>query len=518
MRPPRPIPTRRKHPTLPYLGLILSCLAGYAAATSIWNYFLGATLTNIGLSDSCLLLAALALITTTEFDILTVLYIVLVFRQIGLPLIMKPLASQPLDSHLHYPTQTLVVTFAGLAAALVGIRLAGLVLKVVPKVKIPENDRSYVALTAACAVLGVIGVVDQARLINSVASRSIENGGAAGLGSFLPAFLILALVMATARAVRRRGARWPTDAMLLTLVGIQLLRGLVTNGRSEIGLAFIVPVITAVAFGFRPRLGTILAVAAGLVLLATVVSPVILSLRSHRDKQTASERVANAVEKFGSVAAGDDSTPARRGSGAPFYDYFGVRPDLVRERFAMVKHTDVVVTGVREFGRGDSNLLYQSILNALPRFTGVEKNTATSIGNRIYCRLGWTTECITDYNSTMPVIAESYAIGGMAHGMLISLVWFFAVSAALGLGGVVLQNNVWSVFCLVQFGNALTEEDTGGFALIVRSCLLFAILIPIMGRLSLIAMGAVTTRSRSVRLRVRARQTTPQSGNGDVVP
>jgi hypothetical protein len=248
------------------------------------------------------------------------------------------------------------------------------------------------------------------------------------------------------------------------------------------------------------------AVLAGLTFFVTVASPIIISLRSHRDKQSAAERVSAALAKFGSAGDSADADTGRGPSGTPFYDYFGVRPDVVRERIAMVKHTDVVVVGVREFGRVNSDLLNQSVINVLPRFTGVEKQSGVTIGNRIYCRLGWSAECLGDNKSTMPIVAESYAIGGLYQGMVIAFVCFLIRSFALGIGGFNIQNNVLAVFCLLQYGNTFTEGDTGGAALVVRSCIILVVIVPILLLISSFIAGVGRRAAAPPQARVRTVQ------------
>ncbi|MGE5538437.1 MAG: hypothetical protein ACM30I_07450 [Gemmatimonas sp.] len=374
--------------------------------------------------------------------------------------VIKLFLGQPLEQFLVVPDEAFAVELIfviALIAAFFTLRVVRIPNLFPERITSPEVLRNVAVATTLLHVALNLVFITQTVALNTQFGESdpISN-------PFLIAirgFGTLGLVCATGRAVLISN-RWKLfDPLSFLIVALNVALGLASNSREGVGAPLVAVFVTAIAFGYRFHLRTL--VAGGLFAFVAVayISPALLIVRADRDTLgpvdraiRVSEIVYDYITQSPRVAEYETALSGNAASGLAHY--FGFYQTLA-DRFALVQTVDLVVDGIDRHGAMDvdelPDVLPQLIPGVVLSFFGYERPPSISPGDIVSWAAGLQPYGFLS-NLAVPGNAEAYAVGGFPAVFYRMFFAYLVCYAAIYLcGGADMRFNVLAITVFLLF-------------------------------------------------------------------
>lgn len=375
--------------------------------------------------------------------------------------VIKLLIGQPLEENLLVPDTTFAIEtiyFLALVAAFYAVKAVKLPALVDGHVLDPDLLR-LIAITTTVAGLG-------ATLIFTAQNAEIGqqygevDSASAPLAVAFRGFGTLGLVCCAARAVLVSNRNRILDSLSLPILAASVIVGLSTNSREGVAAPIVAFVVSGIAFGYRPKLSTMIAGAIFAVVFVNYVSPALVLTRDQRDVLGPIERTAYALDVVGDLVLDTPKGQEYRAQltfneGISLGRYFGVY-NTIADRVALVQTVDAVANGIQT----STNLDYDDLPNIfetlLPEIVtnlfGFERRAvAVPVGDLVAWTAGISPFGWVSFLA-IPESAEAYAVDGFAAVAYRTFAVYALSFAALYLSsGTDLRRNILAVTLFLMF-------------------------------------------------------------------
>jgi len=392
-------------------------------------------------------------------NLASMLVVITAFRYVGGPLLAKLLLGQPLQSNLHQPLPSFIVVLVGIAGYAMAAFIANSITirrSWLPRIESVAHLRRFAAVGA---VLGFAAVAIAGRSLGDSAAAD-SSGGA--LISFFGGFINLALVAATAAAMRRSGGRRGWDAWVVVIGGTFAMLSMAFNSRSALMGAFIAYVVSI--FGYRGylRFSQTAIIVGAVLLMILVVTPLTLYVRGQVYGASLSQRAAivvDAIKNWDKVTAAYDAFNSGHDTPQLYLNYYG-GPQNTLERMSHINHTDVIKDAADKGQMLGWQDLKESLDRTLPTAIASDKHSDYSSGDLFYCKLH--VACGYGNRASLPLIAAGYGAfgwsGAFFYPLLLATPFFLLLNK---LGGPSIRENMWALYFFVdaQWGFAEGGSD-----------------------------------------------------------
>ena len=461
------------------VALILSVLVGV-------QLFLGCSISILILCTLTIGLS-LGMAARWRYDLYAILSLVVGVRYVIFPLVMKTWYGQALDENLSYPFEAYLLT-----AAIVSLDVS-----VFWIVRVNDRGTSYINLDVESEDLFsvrnlafAIGVLSYLiYILSKPTSASVSSSGSLVILAVLNRFLVLGLIIQTAKGALSYGRRGFITLGLLIGLLFQFIAATIINSRGTLAAA--VAGIALMALYCRAvRLRHIIGGMVFLAFFGAVVSPVALYLRTQRENvptaQFAALALTTVVQALTSPSylesINDYNASAR---GAPKeeqtfgYDYYRLKSQSnVLNRLSFVALVDWAYVGFADRQPLGWRVLEDGLERIVPSFLWSDK-PAKSYGSGDY--IAWSTgqypvgrAAFLNYTLAMEGFASFGWIGLLVYPLVFLLPLLFTLSKIASFR----RASPLSVFLLAICQTAIIESMSDGVvAELTRSipCMFFVL-------------------------------------------
>lgn len=407
---------------------------------------------NYGLANA----NALAIVTAFSFQII-------------IAAVIKLAIGQPLEENLLTPETTFgieLVYFLALLAAFHVTRVVRIP-NLFPRNVLDPETLNYIAI--GTSIVSLVATVVYLR-------QSAEIGQAMGDVSStsspvmvaIRGFGTLGLAAAAARAVLLSERRRVLDPVSGIILALSLAVGLSTNSREGVAAPIVAVVLTGLAFGYRPRLTTVLGGAVFAIIFVSYISPALLLTRGERDVQGPIERTVNVLNVIADLLFETPKAAEYKGllgfsENNHLGRYFGFYNALA-DRVALVQTVDLVADGIEKSANLDDDLLPNVFATLLPEkvflLFGYVRPPPVSVGDVVAWAAG-----ISPYGYisflAIPENAEAFAVGGLpAVAYRTFFVYALCFAVFYLFGGVDLRSNILAITLFLMFYHTAAEGSS----------------------------------------------------------
>jgi hypothetical protein len=394
------------------------------------------------------------------------LIVAIFFFQIIVAAAIKLAIGQPLEENLLAPETTFsieLVYFLALLAAFHVTRVVRLPNLFPSNVLDPETLKniaigtSIVSLAATVVYIGQSAEVGQE--LGEVSSTSSP------IMVAIRGFGTLGIVAATARAVLLSEKRRVLDPVSGIIFVLSVAVGLSTNSREGVAAPIVAVALTGLAFGYRPRLQTVLGGAVFAIIFVNYISPALLLTRGERDTQGPIERSIYALDVAIDLMFDTPKSAEYRGllgfsENNSLGRYFGFYNTLA-DRVALVQTVDLVADGIEKSAYLDDDILPNVFATLLPEkmfaLFGYERPPTVSAGDVVAWAAGISPYGFVSYLA-VPENAEAFAVGGLpAVAYRTFFVYSFCFIVFYLLGGADLRSNILAITLFLMFFHTAAE-------------------------------------------------------------
>jgi hypothetical protein len=387
-----------------------------------------------------------------EMNIAALLIILLAFRHVGFPLIMKLFMGQALDTNLDHPTTAYAIVLLGVSGYVGAFFFANHINVGVPILKPLREPHVLLRFSCLAFAVGVIANIDTA------IRAYVDESDALTISGFFTSILHLALITALAEMLLINNGRRILNFWVLIILAIEVAFSFAMNSRASLFEAFLCVLMTAFSFrGYITK--TQVAGLLSMLLLVIVLTPGFLYVRDVREDLAFGQRISATFE---AIMNGEDAQAnyeyyrdLQLSSANYRLNYYG-SPNNVFERFSLINHMDIIIHGVGDQEPLGFDMFTLAFERALPRFLAPDKSRLFSEGDWLYCELGM--GCSLGGFSTVPLIGVSYASFGwsgvVAIPFMFALLVFLLIKKVMGLS---LTNNVGAIYIITAMNNQFVE-------------------------------------------------------------
>jgi hypothetical protein len=264
-------------------------------------------------------------------------------RTIVVSQIAKVLLFERADKNIEAPILTISIYAVFYASAMIGVLLFGKIRLRLPKPAEPNTEARMALLYPICLVLGIVGTILFQLDINPYGDQVYTPERSAGVA--LAPLLLVALTVAVDRRIRLTNGKHSFGFAALVPAAAVSIFGLIDTVR----LAMLMPVIVYLAVchlrGYRLRVRHYVALTAGLIAFAQVLSPLAIFARTATSQEGLAER-AQTVFRVGtsySPATLAAIVGNRFQSGDPREEYYSRPGTYLLSRLSLIRADSTLI-------------------------------------------------------------------------------------------------------------------------------------------------------------------------------
>jgi hypothetical protein len=401
-------------------------------------------------------------------DLYTAFPVLVMLQYVGIAFALKTLYGQALDSNLKYPLEAYILALV-IVSCTAGVSVVARLLDRGGS-KIP----SAASLPALRTVSTIAALAGGGAQVLAIFTRGKDLGFTAGplyvVAATLAHLFELGITCEIAYSVSKN-PRNPISSRLVFMIGASAILAISSNERVFVVNSLIAAALMLAFFnGLRAR--TIVVGIFGLVFATSVLSPVMLSLRSIRDGKTpvefmrlGTERITRAITDpsyFSELSSRQRAYELLRG-GRLAYDYYGDRSNLPN-RMAYVALLDAAYAGTKNHELIGADAVAAEVFSrSVPSFIVRDKQVKTyQFGDWLSWRMGMS-DLGNVYSANFGLPMEGLATFGLLG--LVLYPWLFILPALVVTGWLssFRAPRPTSVFLFSALLNTIMEGQTDSY-------------------------------------------------------
>jgi hypothetical protein len=382
-----------------------------------------------------------------------------VARYVGLASLLKIGLGKTLDSPLHTPFETYLITFVAIAELYLAYRLVSC-LPVKRAVFKNYQDPTYLNMFSIITfIVGSLAFF----LINLKAAEDLELGG---FRIFMECILLMGIVSRTAYVLRKSQQRRNMDFLLGLMLPCAFLFSVVCNQKSTAIGAVLAYLLTVVGMRRSLPWSVVVPVVICMWVVAAFLAPLIFHLRTlNANNKTLTERVVDIGDylRYGSMNESRELTALYYERTEEVLAYFGPLGSLsaVAQRIGLVQAADAIKRGIDANGYLGPSFLIEAVGRIVPRIFNPEKNMDNP-ADVICWHAGVQDKRIVNRQS-IGIVSGCYAVGGWTGVLLIPFPLFALYLLLQRLWSDTSSANVFAVYFVVANYNKFAEFDPSSF-------------------------------------------------------